>query len=202
MQVGRNEPCPCGSGKKYKNCHAGKESENGLPRGLILLLIAIAALAALGFLPALFDRGEKASPKAVAAAPLAAPAAQPPGPAPAGKVWSKEHGHWHDANPVSAPSPITIEGSNGAAVSQSGNSVTLTEPMAQPNQAAASPAGKIWSPEHGHWHDAAKAAAKAAQKGLPPAVPPAPPRPGTIRVLGREVPINQQPTSTAPVSKN
>lgn len=21
MRVGRNEPCPCGSGKKYKNCH-------------------------------------------------------------------------------------------------------------------------------------------------------------------------------------
>ncbi|MDF2608326.1 MAG: preprotein translocase subunit SecA, partial [Bacillales bacterium] len=20
-EVGRNEPCPCGSGKKYKNCH-------------------------------------------------------------------------------------------------------------------------------------------------------------------------------------
>ena len=20
-QVGRNEPCPCGSGKKYKHCH-------------------------------------------------------------------------------------------------------------------------------------------------------------------------------------
>jgi preprotein translocase subunit SecA len=20
-KVGRNEPCPCGSGKKYKNCH-------------------------------------------------------------------------------------------------------------------------------------------------------------------------------------
>ncbi|MDR1343555.1 MAG: SEC-C domain-containing protein [Prevotellaceae bacterium] len=20
-QVGRNDPCPCGSGKKYKNCH-------------------------------------------------------------------------------------------------------------------------------------------------------------------------------------
>ena len=26
-KVGRNEPCPCGSGKKYKNCHgAGLES--------------------------------------------------------------------------------------------------------------------------------------------------------------------------------
>jgi preprotein translocase subunit SecA len=21
QKVGRNEPCPCGSGKKYKNCH-------------------------------------------------------------------------------------------------------------------------------------------------------------------------------------
>ncbi|MHB1694447.1 MAG: SEC-C metal-binding domain-containing protein, partial [bacterium] len=20
-KIGRNEPCPCGSGKKYKNCH-------------------------------------------------------------------------------------------------------------------------------------------------------------------------------------
>jgi len=23
-KVGRNEPCPCGSGKKYKHCHAKK----------------------------------------------------------------------------------------------------------------------------------------------------------------------------------
>lgn len=26
-KVGRNDPCPCGSGKKYKNCCAGKESK-------------------------------------------------------------------------------------------------------------------------------------------------------------------------------
>lgn len=25
MKVGRNEPCPCGSGKKFKKCHLGKE---------------------------------------------------------------------------------------------------------------------------------------------------------------------------------
>jgi preprotein translocase subunit SecA len=24
-KMGRNDPCPCGSGKKYKNCH-GKEA--------------------------------------------------------------------------------------------------------------------------------------------------------------------------------
>jgi preprotein translocase subunit SecA len=26
-KVGRNDPCPCGSGKKFKNCHLGRESE-------------------------------------------------------------------------------------------------------------------------------------------------------------------------------
>ena len=25
-KVGRNDPCPCGSGKKYKNCHGGLEA--------------------------------------------------------------------------------------------------------------------------------------------------------------------------------
>lgn len=25
--VGRNDPCPCGSGRKYKTCHLGKEHE-------------------------------------------------------------------------------------------------------------------------------------------------------------------------------
>lgn len=26
-KIGRNEPCPCGSGKKFKNCHLGREEE-------------------------------------------------------------------------------------------------------------------------------------------------------------------------------
>jgi hypothetical protein len=26
-QVGRNDPCPCGSGKKFKKCHLGREDE-------------------------------------------------------------------------------------------------------------------------------------------------------------------------------
>ena len=28
-KVGRNDPCPCGSGKKYKNCCEGKNRSNG-----------------------------------------------------------------------------------------------------------------------------------------------------------------------------
>ncbi|MFN3270057.1 MAG: SEC-C metal-binding domain-containing protein, partial [Candidatus Kapaibacteriota bacterium] len=26
--IGRNDPCPCGSGKKYKHCHGKKVSTN------------------------------------------------------------------------------------------------------------------------------------------------------------------------------
>src|SRR5262245_32944545 len=26
-KVGRNDPCPCGSGKKFKHCHEGREAE-------------------------------------------------------------------------------------------------------------------------------------------------------------------------------
>ncbi|HUU58161.1 MAG TPA: SEC-C metal-binding domain-containing protein [Phycisphaerae bacterium] len=26
-KTGRNEPCPCGSGKKYKKCHLGRDQE-------------------------------------------------------------------------------------------------------------------------------------------------------------------------------
>ncbi|HKN47698.1 MAG TPA: SEC-C metal-binding domain-containing protein, partial [Candidatus Polarisedimenticolia bacterium] len=29
-RVGRNDPCPCGSGKKYKKCH-GAEEGTGTP---------------------------------------------------------------------------------------------------------------------------------------------------------------------------
>ncbi len=43
MSVGRNEPCPCGSGKKYKHCH---ERTGGIAhRRARTLLLALAALA-------------------------------------------------------------------------------------------------------------------------------------------------------------
>jgi hypothetical protein len=30
IKIGRNEPCPCGSGKKFKKCHMGREDELAL----------------------------------------------------------------------------------------------------------------------------------------------------------------------------
>ena len=29
---GRNDPCPCGSGKKYKRCHLGLDARNGVSK--------------------------------------------------------------------------------------------------------------------------------------------------------------------------
>ncbi len=68
---------------------------------------------------------------------------QPPGDAPLGKVWSPEHGHWHDA---------AIPAGNSATI-PAGNSATIpVQNIAQP--AGDAPPGKVWSPEHGHWHNA------------------------------------------------
>jgi len=81
-KVGRNEPCPCGSGKKYKNSHQKIEDQKGGKNkarwiGLLLILFVIISVLAV-YLN--YESGGKG----------------PPGPAPPGKVWSAEHGHWHD----------------------------------------------------------------------------------------------------------
>ncbi len=81
-KIGRNDPCHCGSGKKYKNCHqqidtqTGTVNKNMIIGGLALLVI----LFAIG----MYFKMQPANNPA-------------PGPAPEGKVWSSEHGHWHNA---------------------------------------------------------------------------------------------------------
>lgn len=38
MKIGRNDPCPCGSGKKYKKCCLGKDDDahyNGISKSLV-----------------------------------------------------------------------------------------------------------------------------------------------------------------------
>lgn len=45
MSVSRNDPCPCGSGLKYKKCCLGKESEIKRQRRQNLRMAALAILA-------------------------------------------------------------------------------------------------------------------------------------------------------------
>jgi hypothetical protein len=72
---GRNEPCSCGSGKKYKHCCEGRT--RALPPALRLLIVALALAVAVAILVSVFDDhgSETAGP---------------------GRVWSPEHGHYHD----------------------------------------------------------------------------------------------------------
>lgn len=82
-KIGRNEPCACGSGKKYKNCHQEIDNQRGSGKknfiiGGVLALFILLAVAGLYF-------NNQSSAKT------------DPGNAPEGKVWSEEHGHWHNA---------------------------------------------------------------------------------------------------------
>jgi len=113
MAQARNEPCPCGSGEKYKRCCEGAQSSRLSPGLLILaFLVLVGTALAVG---AIMNRSDQPDPtrvwseehghwhnvqqeEPVPGALPGVPAQQPPGPAPPGKVWSAEHGHWHDAN--------------------------------------------------------------------------------------------------------
>jgi len=150
MSVGRNETCPCGSGKKFKVCCAGKSAQR-TSRGLMLLLGTLAIIAAVGIVASMRDDDEKRrTPVPVAAAPVNVPGPQPPGPVPPGKVWSKEHGHWHDQAPAN---PIQIQQTSPIQTQQS--AVTPAPALTPgPQPPGPVPPGKVWSQEHGHWHDA------------------------------------------------
>lgn len=174
-----DDPCSCGSRKRYRNCCKPRQD-----RSRILIFIAVVIggvfVAKIFFGPTppvpaappgkvwseehghYHDAAQPAGqppaagggiPDAGASrAPLpagSAGAAQPAGEAPPGKVWSPEHGHWHDA-PAGGVTPVSPggapPGAAGPNVPQGGK---LT-----PQPAGPVPPGKVWSPEHGHWHDA------------------------------------------------
>jgi len=188
--TGRNERCPCGSGKKYKACCALKsaappEVKRSAPWrmiGLGLAGVVVAGGVALQLMGSSADPRATPSDAPVAPAtpnvsiqqsapqPLAldgtVPAAgsltpQPPGPAPDGKVWSPEHGHWHDAPGAAAPVSVAP-----GAVS---TTITPDPPQPGPQPPGPAPEGKVWSEEHGHWHDAPRAGeADATPGGTPP----------------------------------
>jgi len=146
MRVGRNEPCPCGSGQKFKNCCEGK-ARGAMPKGLIAVFVVLAAVAAFAFVPRGHDSSDStASLPAAAPRPAAKPGPQP-GPAPPGKVWNAEHGHWHDIGATPPVNPITVQQTSGAPL-------TPTVAGNTPQPEGPVPPGKVWSTEHGHWHDA------------------------------------------------
>ncbi|MBI4160980.1 MAG: SEC-C domain-containing protein [Acidobacteria bacterium] len=109
MKVGRNEPCPCGSGKKHKSCCQKKGTRT--EREWAVLWVVLGVLLAVGAVAALHQQSKQdkqPAPQRVWSEEHGhwhtvrpnQPAPQPPGPPPPGKVWSEEHGHWHDSPPT------------------------------------------------------------------------------------------------------
>lgn len=75
-EVGRNAPCPCGSGLKYKRCCATKEEQTTIGSRIALSFVALMLIGgAIFLLTSLDEFGDRS----------AAPA----------RVWSEAHGHWH-----------------------------------------------------------------------------------------------------------
>ena len=72
-RLGRNEPCSCGSGKKYKQCCESK----GRDQGSRAWLFAVAGIIVAAILVTLatFSSGRTEAPR---------------------RIWSADHGHYHD----------------------------------------------------------------------------------------------------------
>ncbi|MFL2554428.1 MAG: SEC-C metal-binding domain-containing protein [Candidatus Rariloculaceae bacterium] len=74
--IGRNMPCPCGSGEKYKRCCANKSVKMSVSMRIAITAVAVCLIGGLVLLLTQIDDFE-------------------PSVAPAGRVWSPEHGHYH-----------------------------------------------------------------------------------------------------------
>lgn len=72
--VGRNALCPCGSGKKFKQCCQIKQQRMSLPMRIALIAVGAALVAGLAFGISSYLSSSGTGPRG---------------------VWSPEHGHYH-----------------------------------------------------------------------------------------------------------
>lgn len=210
QRTGRNDLCPCGSGKKMKACHPNGVAPVSKNRNLLLIGLGVAVVAVVAAAMMREDSGPlQANPNRPMSPPMQAPvrtsnsntarpagqnAARPatqqsgagtpqPGPAPPGKVWSPEHGHWHDAN-AAAPATGSTSGPSQA-IQMPSPQRSSAQPANQtpaknvPEPTGIAPPGKVWSPEHGHYHDAPKNPPAGATKPATQSTPPATAEPKT-----------------------
>jgi len=98
MKIGRNEVCNCGSGKKYKQCHQLKK--NSQSAQLVYLAVISLGIVTIFFFGSTKFNSSNAS-SGLSPKPFSEKAGnlkRPKGDAPNGKIWSVEHGHWHNKN--------------------------------------------------------------------------------------------------------
>lgn len=78
MKIGRNEPCPCGSGRKFKHCCLKKEETMSPRAKLIAVLAGIAVTGIVIFaVVSVIQSSRNLDDQTFR------------------RVWSEEHQHWH-----------------------------------------------------------------------------------------------------------
>ena len=81
-KTGRNDLCPCGSGKKYKKCHELQERA-GVAKGRVLMIVVGAAVVAAIVAGIASFTGNQTSGGT--------------------RVWDASHGHYHNETGVQVP---------------------------------------------------------------------------------------------------
>ena len=137
MKIGRNDPCHCGSEKKFKHCHQKKNLKNNNQN----ILIGAFVIAIIVFF--IINSSTNSQSNIIPSNTLTntnnlISKTKPSTPAPPGKVWSEAHGHWHDAPKNQNLSPGLINVPNSKINTEKNN---LT------------PEGKVWDDNHGHYHN-------------------------------------------------
>lgn len=74
--IGRNDPCSCGSGKKYKQCCLNAAPKSSLGNKFLLAAVAVVLIGGAVILLTNLDNFTHSEG----------------GPT---RVWSEAHGHWH-----------------------------------------------------------------------------------------------------------
>ncbi len=204
-EVGRNELCPCGSGKKHKNCCYkrgvifDKKKQNKIALVVLAGVIVVAGIIAYSKLSSSSSNGTPSplsqssstsgtgspSPASSSGSPISGVAniPQPPGPVPPGKIWSPEHGHWHDvpgANVISSSNPLMPNSTSPKFDILPGQETAQPQTKLTPQPPGPAPAGQVWSAEHGHWHNTTgvgQTTTSGIQPGQPATLTPQPPGP-------------------------
>ena len=81
-KTGRNDLCPCGSGKKYKKCHEAPERGGATKSRMLMFVVGGAVVAAIvaGIASFTGNRGTSGT-----------------------RVWDASHGHYHHEHGVQVP---------------------------------------------------------------------------------------------------
>jgi hypothetical protein len=126
MTVGLKDPCPCGSGKRYKHCHRALDGKRQKRASWVVLAVIFAA--ALAAIVLFFGRNRGGT------APVAS----------TGNATARTTG-------TTIPMP-TATGSTGATGEASQNQAPLADGHAPQAYEFDAAGNRHWDPTHQHWH--------------------------------------------------